>query len=820
VTCFWFPKGVDLGAIAKDLRYAVRSLWRTRGLSVVAVLCMGLGIGVCATLFASANPWLFRPLPYAEPDRLVVLRETLPHAGEGIRTEHLSAPDYFDWTSRSRSFAAFGAFERMESNLSTAEEPERVPGARVTAELFPMLGKTPVLGRPLRMDEDGPGGPPVALIGHALWQRLFAGDPEALGKTLKLDGVPHSVVGVMPPGFAFPEYAEVWTPLGLERGARDRHVHRLDVMARLRPGVTLEQARADLRSVAADLEREYPETNRGRGAKVASLLDEATPPGVAAALRLLIAAGLFVQLIACANVANLLLARAAARRKETAVCLALGAGRGRLLRRHLAEAVLLTAAGAVLGLLLAWWGMAQTYGAVPIRPPFWVVLDLDSRILGFTVAVTALSALLISLAPVFQARKASIVDDLKDGARTVAGGPRGRLGSALVVAELGLSLVLLVGATLLARSFVHRYDAGAGFETKGVLTARLTLSGVAYADPVKRAVWLEELVRRVRARPFVEDAGIANGLPFPDPLYGGWWSRALEVEGQPVDPERRPSATYATATAGYLRVLGLPLIEGRLFSAEEEAEGRAAVVVSDGLARRLWNGSAVSRRLRFPKGAWLEVVGVVREVKDAGDVIGVGARPSGQVYVPYRLDPWTAVSIVVRTKTDPASLATALREDLRALDPGLPLHSIFTLDEVRSRAVWVPRLWSRMLAAVAVFALLLAALGVYGVVSYAVSQRTHELGVRIAVGAGRGDVLRLVLGQGLRLSLGAAAVGLVGSIALSGTLSGLLYGVDPLDPATLLGCTGLLALVALAASCGPARRATRVDPLTALRAAE
>jgi putative ABC transport system permease protein len=806
-----------MGTIAKEFRLAVRSLWRTRGLSAVAVLCMGLGIGVCATLFASANPWLFRPLPYAQPERLMALRETLPHAGEGIRTENLSPPDYRDWTTRSRTFEAFGAFERIESNLSTDEQPERVPGAQITASLFPMLGKEPVLGRGLTGDEDRPGGPPVAVLGHGLWQRLFGGDPGAIGRTLKLDGIPHTVVGVMPPGFAFPEYAEVWTPLRLGPGSQDRGVHRLDVLARLGAGVTLEQARADLRRIAAELEREYPDTNRGRGAKVAPLLEEATPPGVAAALRLLVGAGLFVQLIACANVGNLLLARAASRRKETAVQLALGAGRWRLLRQNLAEALLVCAAGAGLGLLLASWGMAMTYGSVPIRPPFWAVLDLDGRVVGFTVTVAVLSALLVSLGPVFQAGKAGIVDDLKDGARTVAGGPRGRLGSVLVVAELGLSLVLLVGATLLVKSFLHRYDVGAGFDTKGVLTARLALSGEAYADPTRRAVFLEELVRRLRDRPLVEEAGIANGLPFPDPLYGGWWSRSLEVEGQPVEPDRRPTATYATASAGYLRSLALPLVEGRLFSGEEEADGRKVVVVSDGLAGRLWDGSAIGRRLRFPNGDWLEVVGVVKETRDAGDVIGVGTRPAGQVYVPYRQDPWTAVSLVVRTGADPSSLAGALREDLRALDPTLPLHSVFTLDEVRSRAIWVPRLWSRMLAAVAAFALLLAGLGVYGVVSYAVSQRTHELGVRIAIGASRGNVLSLVLGHGLRLALGAATAGLVGAVALSGALSGLLYGVDPLDPVILFGSASLLTLVALAASYGPAWRATRLDPLAALR---
>jgi putative ABC transport system permease protein len=802
-----------MSTIFNDVRFAARSLCRTWGLSLVAVLCMGLGIGVCATLFSAANPWLFRPLPYAEPDRLMALHETLPRGG----TELLSPPDYLDWAGRSRSFEAFGAFERVESNLSTDEEPERVPGARITATLFPMLGRIPVLGRGLHPEEDGPGGRPVVLLGYGLWQRQFGGEPGALGKVLKLDGVAHTVVGVMPEGFAFPEYAEVWTPLGLTPGGQDRDVHRLDTLARLRPGVTVDQARADLTKVAADLASEYPDTNRGRGARVAPLLEDLTPPGVAAGLSLMVAAGLFVQLIACANVANLLLARAASRKRETAVCLALGAGRASLLRRCLTEALLLSAAGAGLGWLLAWWGVANAFGAVPLRPPFWAVSEFDGRVLAFTVAVAAGSALLVSLAPMFQARKAHIVDDLKEGARSVAGGPRGRLGSALVVAELSLSLVLLVAATLLIRSFLNRYDSGAGFDTKGVLTARLAFSGEAYADKARRAVFLEDLIRRLRDRPQVREAGFANGLPFPEPDFGGWWSRPLEVEGRPVEADRQLAANYAPSTGGYLRALGLPLVAGRLFSAEEEAEGRNVVVVSDALAGRLWEGDAVGRRLRFPSGAWLEVKGVVKETQDAGDVLGIGGRPAGQVYVPYRQDPWTSVSLAIRTDGDPAGVAALLREDIRALDRALPIQSVFTLDQVRARAVWVPRMWGRMLAGVAVFALVLAALGVYGVVSHAVSQRTHELGVRIAIGASRGDVLRLVLGQGLRLALGAAALGLVGAIALSGALSGLLYGVDALDPATLLGSAALLTLVALAASYGPAWRATRVDPLDALR---
>ena len=807
-----------MDSLTKDLRYALRSLLRTRGLSTVAVLCMGLGIGVCATLFATVNPWLFRPLPYAEPDRLMALGETSSQPGaSGRQDEPISGPNYLDWTLRSRSFDGAGAFDRTELNLSTEEEPRRVTAARVTATLFPLLGKLPALGRGFGPNDDRPGGQPVVLLSHELWRRHFGGDPKALGQTLKLDGELFTVVGVMPPGFAFPEYAEVWTPLRLEPGGKGRGEHRLDAIARLRPGVTVEQARAELGTIAASLEQEHPDTNRGRGARVLPLLEDLTPPGVVAALRLLLVAGLLVQLIACANVANLMLARAAAQRQENAVRLALGARRGQLLRQSLVEALLLVAAGAGLGLVLASQGVRWLMGLSPISPPFWVSYDLDGRAVAFTVAVTTLSALVVSLAPVLQASRADVRGALTEGARTVAGGPRGRLGRALVVSELGLSLVLLIGAALMVKSFMHRFGSDAGFDTRDVLTARLALSGKAYADPKQRATFLEELERRLRQRPEVQEAGIANGLPFPDPLYGGWWERTFEVEGQQVERERLPTAAYSVVTAGYLRATGLPLVEGRLFNGTEEAEGRDVVVVSDGLARRLWGGDALGRRLRLEGGSWLQVVGVVKQTRDNSNVLGVGTRPEDELYVPYRRDAWDRVSVVVRTRSAPAAFAPLLRDTVRALDPGLPLHSVFTLDEVRLRSVWLAQMWGRMLGAMAAFALLLAGLGVYGVVSYAVSQRTHELGIRMAVGAGRGDVFRLVLGQGLRLASWAVAAGLLGAIALSGALAGLLYGVDPLDPPTLGGAAVTLTLIALVASYGPARRATRVDPLVALR---
>jgi predicted permease len=393
------------------------------------------------------------------------------------------------------------------------------------------------------------------------------------------------------------------------------------------------------------------------------------------------------------------------------------------------------------------------------------------------------------------------------------------VGRLLVVSELALALVLLVGAALMVQSFVRRYQTDPGFDARDALTARLSLSGDAYADPARRAVFLEELVRRLRERPDVVEAGVANGLPFSDPLSGGWWARRFEVEGRATERGHEPAAVYYSASSGFMRATGIRLRGGRLFSEEEEAEARDVAVISDDLAQRLWSGSdPVGRRLRVEGGAWLRVVGVSAETREGGDMLLAESRPAGQIYVPYRRDCPDAVSLVLRARSDPARLAGMLRETVRGLDPGLPVDSVFTLDEVRARASWVAQLWGRMLSQVAALALLLAALGVYGVVSHMVSQRTREIGIRMALGAARGDVVRLVVRQGLGLALQAVAAGLVAALALTGALSRLLYGVDARDPATLAACAGLLSLTALVASCAPAWRAARVDPVTALRA--
>jgi putative ABC transport system permease protein len=667
-----------------EARAAVRSLWRFRSLNGATVACLALGIGACLTLFASVNPWLFRPLPYPDSGRLVGLRESAPGRGEWSRSSLIAAPDYVDWQARSHCFQAMGAFTRAEFNLSTQGEPERVLAARITADLLPTLGIRPAQGRAFSPDEDRTSAR-VALIGHDLWLRRFAAG-HVLGRTLDLDGTPHVIVGVMPAGFAFPEYAEVWTSLGLTPGEGDRDRHELDAVARLRPDASLARAQAELGAIAVGLEREHPDTNHGRGVLVRPLLDTLTPPGVVLGLYLLLGAGLFVLLIACANVANLTLVKAASRRRDTAVRLAPGAGRGRLLRQRLLESVLLSAAGAGLGLLLASAGIQRLLCSTPVRPPFWVRFDFDWRVAAFSVSITAISALLFGVLPALWSGDASLVDGLKAGTRPLANAAHGRLGGWLVVSELSLSLMLLIGAALMVQSFVRRNLADPGIDTRGVLTARLALSGAAYAEASQRARFVEELQRRLRSSGATQ-AGIATGLPFDDPVGGHWTARRFEIEGRPVEAADAPRAAYYAATAGHFAAAGIPLRRGRSFTAEEDAQGSHVVIVSDGLAAHAWGrADPLGRRLRIEGGPWLRVVGVVHEVVDAGDMLLLEGKPPGQIYVPFRADPSARLSVVVRVAGDPAGFSGSLREAVRSLDPGLPVYSLFTLDEVRLRS--------------------------------------------------------------------------------------------------------------------------------------
>jgi len=797
-----------------ETRQGLRLLMRNRGSSLLAILCLGLGIGLQTTMFASGDPWLFRPLPYAEPGRLAAVREIDAQGSARLA----STPSYFAWKEQGRPFSDLGAFLRFEFNLSTEDEPERIEGARITASLFPLLGAKPVQGRTFTQEEDRPGGSAVCLIGHEMWQRRFGSRAGVLGETLKIDGEIHTVVGVMPVGWAFPEYAQAWTPIRLDPSDRNHEERSLDVIARLRPDVSFESAHEELEALASHVAAEYPEASAGWGFRAIPLLEELTPPGVRVALLLMLGAAGFVLLIACANVANILLAQGVARRREIATRLALGAGAWQLLRQMLVETLLLAGAGGALGVFLSFWLTDLIAGSVPVRPPFWAVTEINPRVLLASLASCILASVVAGLMPALEAARLDVRTTLQEGARGSTAGLRARrLGSALVATELAASVVLLSGAFLMIRSFQERQRVDLGFEVRDALVARLTLSGERYREPSARYAFLDEVLRRVRALHGVDSAAATSTLPMSDELGGGWSMLPFAVEGLATPAAERPTTVVQAATDGTFVALGIKVLEGRSFREEEVAKGIAVAVVSEGLARRFWPGaSPLERRLRLADGPWLRVVGVAREAREPNSILGSDMKPSWQVYVPYTQRPSSTVTLVVRGK-QPAALAAAVREEVRGLDRLLPLYDVRTLAEARRRADWVARLWGQMLAWAAGAGALLACVGVYGVVGRNVARRTNEIGVRMALGADRRAVLGLVFSQSLRLSLAGLGAGLVGALALTRALAGLLYGVSASDPASLLASVLALGVVAALATYLPARRAAAVDPITALR---
>jgi putative ABC transport system permease protein len=803
-----------MGQLWTELRHAFRVLVRNGSASVLAILCLGLGIGLQATIFAAADPWLFRPLPYAQPDRLAALREIDPKGSSHL----VSTPSFFAWKEKDAVFSDLGAFLRFDFNLSTEDEPERIAGAQITASLFPLLGAKPVLGRTFTTEEDRPGGPAVCLISHEMWQQRFGYRTGVLGESLKVDGEAHTIVGVMPPGWAFPEYAQAWTPIRLEPGDQNREERGLDVIARLRPDVSFESAQGSLSSLATHLAAEYPETNAGWGVRATPLLEDMTPPGVRVALVVMIGAAGFVLLIACVNVANILLAQGVDRRREIATRVALGAGAGRLLRQMLIETLLLAGAGGALGVFLAVWGTDAMGGSIPARPPFWALTEINTRVLLASVASCIVASVVAGLMPALEAARLDVRTTLQEGARGSTAGLRARrLGSVLVATELAASVVLLSGAFLMMRSFHERQRVDLGFEVRDALVARLTLSGERYGEPAARYAFLDEVLRRVRAVPGVESAATTTSLPISDGLGGGWTMLPFAVEGLATPPAERPATVVQAATDEAFAALGIAILKGRAFRKEEVAKGSEVAVVSEGLARRFWPGtSPLERRLRVGDGPWLRVVGVAREVREPSSILGADIKPPWQVYLPYLQQPSSTVTLVVRGK-QPATFAAAVREEVRGLDRLLPVYDVRTLMEARQRADWLARLWGQLLAWAAGAGALLACVGVYGVVGRSVARRTNEIGVRMALGADRRAVLGLVFSQSLRFSLVGLAAGLVGALALTQALSGLLYGVSASDPWSLLASALALGLVAAVATYLPAQRAATVDPIAALR---
>ncbi|MFN7949876.1 MAG: ABC transporter permease [Blastocatellia bacterium] len=811
-----------MNTIWQDLRYGARMLRKQPGFTLIAVLTLALGIGAVAAIFSVVNAVLLRPLPFAQAERLALVKESLPKLG--LAQLSAAPAEYLDYRAGNEVFTELAAFTDRSLNLTGQGEPQRVQAARVSASLFPLLGVEPVRGRIFRSEEDQPGNDDVVILSHGLWQRHFNADPAILGKTVRLDDRPYTIVGVMPPRFQFPcrwtsfaEETELWIPLALSE--RERQTRASDfqygVLGRLKPGVSLAQAQANISAVAARFQQQHPDIYQGDVQIIATVvgLAEDAVQAVRPFLLLLAGAVALVLLIACANVANLLLARAATRQREMAVRSALGAGLGRLARQLLTEGLLLAALGVGVGLLLAVWLVEMIVRFGLRNVPRLAEADLDPATLGFTLLVALLTGVLFSLAPAWQAARLNLNETLKEaGARAGQGRAGGRLRRALVIVETAAALALLLGAGLLINSFVRLLRVPPGFNPDGVVVAQTALTPARDMNIEQSKAMRKRTLEALRALPGVEAAGVTTNLPLVGNRNIGF---ALEGD----KPGIVNIAYNAWVSNDYFRALGIPLLQGRVFSDADRESTPPVVVVNETLARRYWpKGEALGKRLKWGgwgQDEWLTIVGVVADVK----VSALEAETLPAIYMPIFQIPRSRSSViyVVRTAGDAASLLPTLRRALSAIDAELPVYNLRTMNQVLAESVAQRRFTLLMLAGFAAVALLLAASGLYGVMSYAVTERTRELGIRLALGAQTADVLKLVLGEGMKLTALGMALGLAAAFALTRLMTNLLFGVRATDPLTFAGVALLLMFVALAACWLPARRATKVDPLIALK---
>ena len=798
-----------------DLRYALRALRRTPGFTAVVVLTLALGIGANSVMFSVINAVLLRPLPYQDPAGLVAVFEGREGSGAEGRTP-AAAGNYRDWLERNRVFSGMALYRTRGFNLTGAGEPERIEVAMATASLFPVLGVAPAVGRAYGAEEDRAGGGRTAVISHQLWQRRFGGDPAVVGRAITVGGHTYTVGGVMPASFKFPARdVEAWLPLALnEESWAWRGSHNYEVVARLKPGVTIERANAEMRAVAARVAAENPDVQREWTASVYSLSGELAG-GARPVLLVLAGAVGFVLLIACANVANLYLARAAGRSKEIAIRTAIGAGARHVVRQLLVESLVLAALGGAAGLLLAVWGARLVNVVRPDGLPRAEEVAVDGKVLLFTAGLSLLTGLLFGLLPALQAARADLAEVMKQGAKGTSAGPgRARTRDALLVAEVAFSLVLLVGAGLMLKSFARLSDVNPGFTADRLLTGRVALPPTKYDSVAKKVAFADALLQRVRALPGVRSAAVVSSVPLSGQnAQWGYW-----VEGRPpATPSDVPVAVARSATADYFRTMEIALRRGRLF--DDRAGGVREAVVNEALVRAHFPGEDPVGRVVHPGSPEADPVTIVGVVADSKHgALDEAAPPQMFLANSHGAAGYGAFSVVLRVAGDPASLAGALRREVRALDPDLPVADLLTMDEVIAAGTSRQRLSSGLLAGFAGLALVLAAVGIYGVIAYASAQRAREFGVRIALGAADGDVLRDVLGGALRRTTLGVVLGVGASLALTRVLQSQLYEVSATDPAVLAGISALLTLVAVVASYIPARRATRVDPITALRA--
>ncbi|HEY7059104.1 MAG TPA: ABC transporter permease [Vicinamibacterales bacterium] len=791
--------------LADDLHDALRSLRRSPGLVATVVLSLALGVGANTAVFSFVNAVQFKALPFEDESTLVDIEETSATELCGGCAVGTSYATLLDWQARATTLQSLGAFQETRMVVSGRGEPERVPAAYVTAGLFPMLGIQPVLGRQLTADDERDAAPPALLLSDGLWRRRFNANALVLGTAVKVNGEPHTIVGVMPPGVRFPEFAQFWVPLSAELRAAPRSERSLSVIGRLRPGVDVRAADTQMKTIAEGVAALYPSTSKNWSSRVLRLRDATTSETVTPSI-VLLSAGTFVLLIACANVSNLLLVRASERRREISIRMAIGSSRGRIFQLLFVESALLGAAGGLLGLTWAMWGSHAIVAALGTEAPYWIRFGIDARVFAFCAAITLGSGLVFGTLPALHGAKYDPQPGLRDGGASTPDRRARRVADGLVIAQLALALVLLAGAGLLIKSFVRTFQFDPGYDAARILEGDVSLADRRYESPAAIRSFvgtvIEHLERLPDSRAAVSSAVFFRGFAAE--------SRRVQVEGVPTVPEGASPSFYFAVTPGYFRMLGLPVREGREFDAAD----RATAVVNATMAERLWPGrSALGQRIKFGDRPWLTVIGVT------GNTAGTAMRDraASYAYVPFDLEPGRDLAVMVSTSGNPAALAPELRAAVRAADPDQPLEDVMTMAAALREQAAPARFVGLLMSSLSTVAVGLASIGLYGVTAYAWRRRRREIGIRLALGGTHRTIVRLVLASSARIVVLGLALGLCGAVAGTRLLEGILFGTSPTDPAVLGAVALILGGVACLASYVPARQASRVEPLVVLR---
>jgi putative ABC transport system permease protein len=799
----------------QDLRYAFRTLRKSPGFALIAIVCLSLGIATNTTLFSAFNTIVLRPFPFSESERLVSLWDRNPGNNDHSSVSYLN---YVDWRDQSTSLSAVSAFTGRSVAITEGAEPVRLRGQLVSANLFPMLGVRAQIGRVFRAEEDSAGAAGAVLLSDAVWKQNFAADSSIVGRTISLDNLRYTVVGVMPPRFAFPRTSELWLPMGPLLHSDKRESRSVQMIGRLKPGVSISQADHELAELTKRLDRQYGVAGSPWVGSARALRQDFLPNDIKLITTTMMGAVMFVLLIACANVANLMLTRASGRQREIAIRTAIGAGRGRIVRQLLTEAVTIALIAGLVAIPLSWEGIRMVRLAIPAEDPmpYYMEFSLDGATLVYTALVSLLAGALFGLAPALQASRGRLHEALKDGARGAGGSVgKNRVRNSLVIGEVALSLMLLVGASLFVRTFAALQSTRVGFDTTPIMTMRLFLPGTRYDSTVAKAHAVEDVLRRVEALPGVQSATISNLIPF----NGGGSGGGAIAEGQVVEKGKETFINWTAIAGDWTGTFGVSIVTGRTFAANELRDSVPVAVIDRSMATAFWpGGAAVGHRFRLAGDTtrtWITVIGVASDMRISS--LDDNSKPPPTAFLPYRFLPVRNNGLMVRARGAPGSVVAAVRDAIRGTDPAIPVFSVVPMEKVRQLSFWQYGLFGAMFGAFGAIALFLAAIGVYGVISYRVSQRTREIGVRVALGAQRSDVIGIVVRQGMTLAAIGIAAGLLGAFGVTRVVSSLLIGVSPTDPVSFAGVAVFLGVVAFLASLVPARRATHVDPIVALR---